>query len=393
MNDGVSIIIPTYNGGDLFVRCLEGIKKQNYAGNVELIVVDSGSSDDSVEVARRFGATVSCIPSETFHHARTRNKSLSQAHFDKIVYFVQDAIPESTQWLQQLCTAIDQRDVAAVSVRQIPHVDADISARFETEFHSEYLGEAPIIKRIAAGCSLSELSYCEALHLIRHDNVCAIYRREALKCHPFPDIEFAEDMAWAHQALSGGCSVLYDPRIVVRHSHNRPPEYRFKRSIVECIACAKILKRVQEDTSALSVENILELHQMLLRFSQKFKESLADSDTNDSVTFGKGFHALPPGVLSLAKKLSHVVFKTIRSHRPSVVLLFQKRYCEHIRYIFSMIQARYAIPSPAERDYCVDQITATTLGRIHGEYYASFMLKGEVPDKVCNLVHPYLTGV
>jgi glycosyltransferase involved in cell wall biosynthesis len=395
MTDGVSIIIPSYNGGKLFAHCLEGIARQDYTGNQELIVIDSGSTDDSVETAARFGATVSCIPTSTFHHARTRNTALQQAHFNKVVYTVQDAIPESPQWLDRMCTAIDEHNVAAVSVRQLPHFDADISARFETELHAEYLGDKPLRKCVESANAFARLPYHDALHRVRHDNVCAIYKKEILQRYPFPDIEFAEDMAWAHVVLLNGHAILYDPSITIRHSHNRSPDYRFRRSIVESIACAKILGRVQNDISALPVADILDIQRALSNYAEELKRrtNFIPDNAWPSCPDNPIRAAVPHRVVALIKKAHNLVMSRLFKHNRTAVLFFQKRYTAHIAYTVSLIADRYPIPSAVELSNCVDQITATTLGRIYGEYYASFMLKGDVPDNVCNLVHPYLTGV
>ncbi len=277
MTDGVSIIIPAYNGGETFSQCLDGIKSQEFSGHIDLVVVDSGSTDGSVELARGAGAKVSCIENKDFHHSKTRNSALKLAQFDKIVFLVQDAIPVSTQWLSQLCAALDQEDVASVSCRQIPHTDADISARFEVEFHGEYLGAEPYLKYIESPDKFCNLSYDDALHLIRHDNVCSIYRRNLLERYPFPDVEFAEDMAWAHAMLLRGYKILYDPRISVRHSHNRPPEYRFKRSIASSIACAKILGRVKEDITYLSVSDLIDISENFRIFQMILKNNGLDN--------------------------------------------------------------------------------------------------------------------
>ena len=58
MQKGISIIIPTYNGGRVFSKCLEMIMRQDYGGEIELIVVDSGSTDGTIELAERVGAFI-----------------------------------------------------------------------------------------------------------------------------------------------------------------------------------------------------------------------------------------------------------------------------------------------------------------------------------------------
>ena len=99
MNKGISIIIPTYNGGKIFLQCLEMIGQQDYGDQIQLIIVDSGSTDGTTELAEKTGGLVKRIDKRQFHHAKTRNDALSLAKFDKVVSTVQDAIPCSDTWL------------------------------------------------------------------------------------------------------------------------------------------------------------------------------------------------------------------------------------------------------------------------------------------------------
>ena len=78
MGQGISIIIPTHNGGQVFSKCLEMIGQQDYSGQIQLIIVDSGSTDGTVELAERAGAFVKRIHRKKFHHARTRNEGKSR---------------------------------------------------------------------------------------------------------------------------------------------------------------------------------------------------------------------------------------------------------------------------------------------------------------------------
>jgi glycosyltransferase involved in cell wall biosynthesis len=395
MGKDVSIIIPVYNGGETFSRCLAGIKDQDFPGKIDLVIVDSGSTDGSVEVSKRAGAKVSCIENKDFHHSRTRNSALQLTEFEKIVYLVQDAIPVSTKWLSQLCAALDQEDVASVSVRQIPHVDADAFSRFEVEFHGKYLGNKPYLKYVESPDKFNNLSYDDALHKIRHDNVCSIYRRNLLERYPFPDVEFAEDMAWAHAMLLRGYKILYDPRIIIRHSHNRPPEYRFRRSIVDSIACAKILGMVKEDISYLSVTDLSDIKDNIENFSSDLKKKLVVQTglclQNIDIAH---YYLMARKYILFLKKVRHLLNKIMyQSEKDCHSLRLQQAYCNRIRFVISMITAGYTLSSAYDRMYCIDQITATALGMLYGELYSGHMLKGVVPREVEDLVRPYLGKV
>ena len=63
--------------------------------------------------------------------------------------------------------------------------------------------------------------------------------RSGLLKVPFPEVDFAEDMAWAQKNLLMGHKILYNPRIQVKHSHNRPPQYAFRRQIINSLLVRK----------------------------------------------------------------------------------------------------------------------------------------------------------
>jgi len=74
-------------------------------------------------------------------------------------------------------------------------------------------------------------------------------------------------------------------------------------------------------------------------------------------------------------------------------LRLQQTYSNHIIFVASMITRRYSLTSFDDYAYCIEQVTATTLGRLYGELYSAHMLKGTVPREVEDLVGPYLEGV
>ena len=71
----ISVLIPVKNGGEDLARCLDRIAAQRVDDAVEVIVVDSGSSDGSVALARARGAVVHEIPAREFDHGATRNRA------------------------------------------------------------------------------------------------------------------------------------------------------------------------------------------------------------------------------------------------------------------------------------------------------------------------------
>ena len=92
-----SVVVPTKNGGVDFVELLGALGRQTIWNDCELIVVDSGSEDQTVEAATRAGARVVTISPEQFNHGATRDMAVSLARSPHVVLLVQDALPtEST---------------------------------------------------------------------------------------------------------------------------------------------------------------------------------------------------------------------------------------------------------------------------------------------------------
>ena len=95
----VSVVVPVKDGARHLAELLESISGQRVDADVEVLVVDSGSSDGSVEIARAHEAQVIEIEPAEFGHGRTRNLAAERTTGDTIVFLTQDATPASTRWL------------------------------------------------------------------------------------------------------------------------------------------------------------------------------------------------------------------------------------------------------------------------------------------------------
>src|SRR5512135_356152 len=122
----VSILILTKNGGTDFRACLEQVHAQSTTRPSEIIVVDSGSTDGTIEFARSLGARVKQIAPEAFHHARTRNLAAGMARGQVLVFLSQDAIPASGRWLEAVVKNFADPGVGAVYGKQLPRRGASL---------------------------------------------------------------------------------------------------------------------------------------------------------------------------------------------------------------------------------------------------------------------------
>src|SRR5438876_53889 len=115
-----SILVLTKNEAQNIGPCLEAIYSQKDAGPFEVVIVDSSSTDATLEIARRYSVCIEQIPAEAFHHARTRNFAATLAQGDFLVYLAADALPATTDWLSTLISNFSDPAVAAVYGRHLP---------------------------------------------------------------------------------------------------------------------------------------------------------------------------------------------------------------------------------------------------------------------------------
>jgi rhamnosyltransferase len=216
----ISVVIPVKNGGADLARCLDAIAAQEVEDDVEVVVVDSGSTDGSAELARARGAHVHEIPAEEFRHGATRNLGASLAHGETLVFTTQDAYAADPHWLERLVAPLARARVAGAYGRQVPHDDANPPERYFLDF---VYGPEPRTQTVDRP---ETLTFRETLF----SNVSSAIRRSVWEKNPFPeDLTMSEDQAWSRRMLLAGWSIVYEPRAVVRHSHSYSLGGAFRR--------------------------------------------------------------------------------------------------------------------------------------------------------------------
>jgi rhamnosyltransferase len=226
-----SIVIPTKNGGDLFLRLLAKLKQQTLWNFVELIVVDSGSTDGTLDSAYDVGAKVIEIPPNEFNHGSTRDYGISLASSEFVILLVQDAEPLDSNLLESILFQFKNPEVAGVYGRQIPRPDADLLTK--RNLNNWLTGRTqPELRRLQSKDWYEALSPLEKLFFCNFDNVCSAVRKSVWRQHNFGHVFFGEDIDWAERVLKSGFAIAYEPLAAVIHSHDRPILYEYKRTYV-----------------------------------------------------------------------------------------------------------------------------------------------------------------
>jgi rhamnosyltransferase len=234
----ISIIIPTLNGGNAFLRCLEAIKDQKGVGPVELIVLDSQSEDDTARHASEAGAEVIEVERAGFKHGAVRDQGARRAAGEVLVFTVQDARAADEHWLRGLVEPL-LRGAHASTSRILPRPEANPLARrtaMDSHMASDRASEAD-----PAAQDLSALSVEELRFFARFDDVASAIRADAYAEIPFEPLAMSEDLKWAVDALRAGFRIAYVPDSRVYHCHEYGPFTSYVRYRDDALALGEIL--------------------------------------------------------------------------------------------------------------------------------------------------------
>ncbi len=217
----ISIVIPVKDGGADLERCLDAIAAQRIEESVQVVIVDSGSSDGSVALARARGALVQEIPAHEFSHGASRNLGAALAAGELLVFISQDAYPVDESWLERLTAPLRREpDIAGVYGRQLPHEGARPP---EVYFLNFLYGAEPRIQRASGIGALN-------MQTTLFSNVNSAMPHAVWERFPFvQDIVMSEDQDWSRRALLAGLRIAYEPAAAVRHSHNYTLPGAFRR--------------------------------------------------------------------------------------------------------------------------------------------------------------------
>jgi len=206
-----SIIIPTKNEATNIGPCLDQVYAQRVDFSFEVLVIDSGSQDGTIDIVKQYPARLLQIAPGEFHHARTRNLGGRASAGTYLVLLSGDAIPADEGWLSALVSNFQEPGVAAVYGRQLAKRDAKPERAF---FMQHRYGTQRLVKSANGSTAGKYLLY-------QFSNVNAAIRRDVWEQTPFPeDINAYEDFSFAIQVIKRGHKIVYEPHAAVFHSHN-----------------------------------------------------------------------------------------------------------------------------------------------------------------------------
>jgi rhamnosyltransferase len=208
----VAICIPTRNAGPKFTLLLEMIKIQEL-GEMQLVIIDSSSTDGTAALSREAGALVKIIPQATFNHGAARNLAYQMVEADIYIFMTQDALPADRYTLKNLLSPFSlYPEVGLVYARQLPLSGAGPIEAFSRFFTYPATSQ---LKKISDRSLLG-------IKTVHCSNSCAAYFRDALvSVGGFPDnVIMCEDVYTAARIMEAGYDIYYQADALVYHSHN-----------------------------------------------------------------------------------------------------------------------------------------------------------------------------
>ncbi|TFD29396.1 glycosyltransferase family 2 protein [Cryobacterium cryoconiti] len=236
-----TVAILTYNGEVYLERILTEVLGQELDGAVEVLVIDSGSTDSTLDIVRRFPSVrLHEIPNSEFGHGKTRNLAAQLATGEFVAYLTHDAIPASRQWLRELLEPfrLDER-IVAVMGKQIPR--AGCFPLLKYEIRGVFAGFGP-----DWGTSVfykDEFVQSEGvLNAISfYSDVNSAARRDfLLNTIPYRDVRYAEDQLFGKDLIEAGYRKAYAGRAAVEHSNDLTLAEYGKRIFDETIGLRQI---------------------------------------------------------------------------------------------------------------------------------------------------------
>lgn len=224
----ISIVIRTLNEARHLGDLLEMIAKQDVRGHaVEVVLVDSGSTDGTVEIAQRKGAKIVTITKQEFSFGRSLNRGCEAAKGDALVMISGHCIPTDENWLFNLCDPLDKGIVSYTYGRQIGDDDSNYSER---RIFAKYFPETSAIPQDGFFCNNANSAVSRA--------AWAEFRFDE-------ELTGLEDMELAKRMVIAGHKVGYVADATVFHHHQESWAQVRRRFEREAIALQSIMPEVQ----------------------------------------------------------------------------------------------------------------------------------------------------
>ncbi|MEM7708755.1 MAG: MBL fold metallo-hydrolase [Pseudomonadota bacterium] len=223
----ISIIIRTLNEARYLGELLDGIAAQMTEGlGHEVVIVDSGSTDQTVKIAEQHGCVMRHITREQFSFGRSLNVGCEAAQGDMLVVTSGHCVPVDEHWLQNLCEPLIEGRAQYTYGRQYSGPTSQYS---EGKIFAKYYPDSP--------ARVQNRIFC--------NNANSAILQSAWEKYGFnEELTGLEDMELAQRLVADGGRVEYTPDAGVYHHHDESWQTVRRRFEREAIALQRIMPNV-----------------------------------------------------------------------------------------------------------------------------------------------------
>jgi len=194
----------------------------------EVLLLYSGRSSETPQLAEQYGARILTIPADPFSHPKSLNLGAKEARGEYLVCLSADAVPANQHWLEELVVPLISCATVAGSYGR----------------HTLRRGANVIdLVRIGSRYRWSPACKMDGEGHVFFSNANSAIRKELWQAHRFDEhLPGCEDYEWALWAQREGHAIAYAPKAAVRHTHGERYGYRrYKERISEFRGlCARI---------------------------------------------------------------------------------------------------------------------------------------------------------
>jgi rhamnosyltransferase len=224
-----SIIIRAYNEGKHIGYLLEGISHQTVK-DVEIILVDSGSTDDTVSIAETYGAKIIHISPTEFTFGRALNLGIAASTRELIVIASAHIYPVYPDWLERLLEPFNDPKIGLTYGKQRGIKTTQYSER---QIFAHWFPETSNLHQNHPFCNNANAAICRSLWLE----------------HSYDEtLTGLDDLAWAKWMQSHGHDLAYVAEAEIIHVHNEKPRDVYNRYRREAMAFKRIYPEAHFNT-------------------------------------------------------------------------------------------------------------------------------------------------
>lgn len=218
----VSIIIRTYNEQTYLEELLVAISNQNCKFEYEIVIVDSGSNDNTLNIIKKFDTKLIHLKKEEFSFGHSLNLGCKASTGEYLVFISGHCVPENENWLHQLIEPL----VAGTADYTFGTQKGRDTTKFsEYQIFEKYFPKKPHKENDRVFCN----------------NANAAIKKDVWRKYSFNEtLTGLEDIYLSQQLMNDGGKVEYVPSSSVYHIHAESWRQILNRYEREAVAIAKI---------------------------------------------------------------------------------------------------------------------------------------------------------